>query len=406
VKNDSLELGSGTEGVVISTERLSRKVNHNEEERQKASMEIVRLGKQHLTLWSEQLTQLLASVKELRGEDLCHKGTKRPIEVPANPDVPSLRMAQDAVKQAIDAFKDAAERKRALEIQKKYVTRIEDFEAEKQKRINRLSRGDDLPTGVQEMVKVYLATKRRLSVGDKIAGRHGNKGVIARILPIEDMPHLADGTPVQMLLNPLGVPSRMNVGQILEVHLGWAMRTLGTQAVTPVFEGAKEADINVALREAGLPEEGKVTLFDGRTGEPYEQKITVGFMYILKLHHLVDEKIHARATGPYSLITQQPLGGKARYGGQRFGEMEVVGTRSLRCRVRAAGTAHRQVRRRRRPHEDLRVHGQGREHARSRYAGLLRRSLRRNQGLVPEYRVDPPGRRFRGPARLREPGRS
>jgi DNA-directed RNA polymerase subunit beta len=158
-------------------------VNHNEEERQKASMEIVRLGEQHLTLWSEQLTQLLASVKELRGEDLCHKGTKRPIEVPANPDVPSLRMAQDAVKQAIDAFKDAAERKRALEIQKKYVTRIEDFEAEKQKRINRLSRGDDLPTGVQEMVKVYLATKRRLSVGDKIAGRHGNKGVIARILP-------------------------------------------------------------------------------------------------------------------------------------------------------------------------------------------------------------------------------
>ena len=323
VKNDSLELGSGTEGVVISTERLSRKVNHNEEERQKASMEIVRLGKQHLTLWSEQLTQLLASVKELRGEDLTHKGTKRVIEIPANPDVPSLRMAQDAIKQALDAVKDAAERKRALEIQKKYVTRIEDFDAEKQKRINRLSRGDDLPTGVQEMVKVYLATKRRLSVGDKIAGRHGNKGVIARILPIEDMPHLADGTPVQMLLNPLGVPSRMNVGQILEVHLGWAMRTLGTQAVTPVFEGAKEADINVALREAGLPEEGKVTLFDGRTGEPYEQKITVGFMYILKLHHLVDEKIHARATGPYSLITQQPLGGKARYGGQRFGEMEV-----------------------------------------------------------------------------------
>jgi DNA-directed RNA polymerase subunit beta len=286
-------------------------------------MEIVRLGKQHLTLWSEQLTQLLASVKELRGEDLTHKGTKRVIEIPANPDVPSLRMAQDAIKQALDAVKDAAERKRALEIQKKYVTRIEDFDAEKQKRINRLSRGDDLPTGVQEMVKVYLATKRRLSVGDKIAGRHGNKGVIARILPIEDMPHLADGTPVQMLLNPLGVPSRMNVGQILEVHLGWAMRTLGTQAVTPVFEGAKEADINVALREAGLPEEGKVTLFDGRTGEPYEQKITVGFMYILKLHHLVDEKIHARATGPYSLITQQPLGGKARYGGQRFGEMEV-----------------------------------------------------------------------------------
>jgi DNA-directed RNA polymerase subunit beta len=173
------------------------------------------------------------------------------------------------------------------------------------------------------MVKIYIATKRHISVGDKIAGRHGNKGVISRILPEEDMPFHADGTPVQMVLNPLGVPSRMNVGQILETHLGWAAKRVGFQAVTPVFDGAKEADIEQALKEAGLPTEGKVTLFDGRTGEPFEQNITVGYMYMLKLHHLVDEKIHARATGPYSLITQQPLGGKARFGGQRFGEMEV-----------------------------------------------------------------------------------
>jgi len=179
---------------------------------------------------------------------------------------------------------------------------------------------------VLEMVKVYLATKRPLSVGDKMAGRHGNKGVIARIVPVEDMPFLEDGTPVDVLLNPLGVPSRMNVGQILETHLGWACAVLGFQAVTPVFDGATEEEIGAhGDREllAKMPRGGKVQLYDGRTGEPFDQKTTVGFMYIIKLHHLVDDKIHARATGPYSLITQQPLGGKARTGGQRFGEMEV-----------------------------------------------------------------------------------
>jgi DNA-directed RNA polymerase subunit beta len=156
-----------------------------------------------------------------------------------------------------------------------------------------------------------------------MAGRHGNKGVISKILPEEDMPFLADGTRVEMLLNPLGVPSRMNVGQILETHLGWAAKKLGFRAVTPIFEGASEEEIRATLKEAGLDEDGKTVLYDGRTGEPLGQKVTVGYMYMLKLHHLVDEKVHARATGPYSLITQQPLGGKARFGGQRFGEMEV-----------------------------------------------------------------------------------
>ena len=194
---------------------------------------------------------------------------------------------------------------------------------ERDRRLNSMKRGDELRSGVLQMVKVYIATKRVISVGDKMAGRHGNKGVIAKILPIEDMPYLDDGTPLQIMLNPLGVPSRMNVGQILETHLGWAGAKLGFQAVTPVFDGASESDINSALDEAGLPKHGKARLVDGRTGEPLAQETTVGYIYMLKLHHLVDEKVHARSTGPYSLITQQPLGGKARFGGQRFGEMEV-----------------------------------------------------------------------------------
>jgi DNA-directed RNA polymerase subunit beta len=213
-----------------------------------------------------------------------------------------------------------------------------------------MKRGDELPSGVLEMVKVYVATKRQLSVGDKMAGRHGNKGVIARIVPEEDMPFLEDGSPVDILLNPLGVPSRMNVGQILETHLGWAMAVLGQQAVTPVFDGATEDEIHAAIEQSNeatrerrkerksqrkplgdreldivMPWGGKIQLIDGRTGEKFEQKTTVGYIYMMKLHHLVDDKIHARATGPYSLITQQPLGGKARTGGQRFGEMEVWG---------------------------------------------------------------------------------
>jgi DNA-directed RNA polymerase subunit beta len=165
--------------------------------------------------------------------------------------------------------------------------------------------------------------KRKLSVGDKMAGRHGNKGVIARILPVEEMPYLPDGTPVEIVLNPLGVPSRMNVGQILETHLGWAAKALGLRFATPVFDGAREGEIKEQLQKAKLPLSGKTPLFDGKTGEAFDQKVTVGYIYMMKLSHLVDDKIHARSIGPYSLITQQPLGGKAQFGGQRFGEMEV-----------------------------------------------------------------------------------
>ena len=192
-----------------------------------------------------------------------------------------------------------------------------------EEKIAKLRRGDELPPGVIKMVKVYVAMKRKLSVGDKMAGRHGNKGVVSIVVPEEDMPHLEDGTPVDLILNPLGVPSRMNVGQILETHLGWAAKHLGWTVASPVFDGATETDIKEALRQAGLPEDGRATLCDGKTGEPFDQKVVVGQIYMMKLHHLVDDKIHARSTGPYSLVTQQPLGGKAQFGGQRLGEMEV-----------------------------------------------------------------------------------
>jgi len=186
-----------------------------------------------------------------------------------------------------------------------------------------LRRGDDLPPGVIKMVKVYVAVKRKLSVGDKMAGRHGNKGVVSKVLPEEDMPYLPDGTPVEIVLNPLGVPSRMNVGQILETHLGWAARALGLWVASPVFDGATEEEIKEHLKQAGLPTSGKTVLYDGRNGRRFHQEVTVGQIYILKLAHLVDDKMHARSIGPYSLVTQQPLGGKAQFGGQRFGEMEV-----------------------------------------------------------------------------------
>ena len=182
---------------------------------------------------------------------------------------------------------------------------------------------DELSPGVNKLVRCYIAQKRKISVGDKMAGRHGNKGVVSRILKSEDMPFLPDGTPLDIVLNPLGVPSRMNIGQVLEVHLGMAAKKLGWKVMTPVFDGAHEEDIRACFNEAGMDEDGKIVLRDGRTGEPFDNRVTVGIMYYLKLHHLVDDKIHARSVGPYALVTQQPLGGKAQFGGQRFGEMEV-----------------------------------------------------------------------------------
>ena len=201
--------------------------------------------------------------------------------------------------------------------------RIRDLEQEKDAQLEKINKGDELKPGVLKLVKVYVATRRKISVGDKMSGRHGNKGVVSKILPQEDMPYLEDGTPIQIIMNPLGVPGRMNAGQILEAHLGRAAKELGLHIATPVFDGAKGSEIRELLRKAGLPEHGKAKLYDGRTGEPFAQEVTIGYTYILKLNHLVDDKIHARSTGPYSLVTQQPLGGKAQQGGQRLGEMEV-----------------------------------------------------------------------------------
>ena len=217
-------------------------------------------------------------------------------------------LAGRAFKDLVDEIRETEERTRR---------RIDLLRKEYQGKIDQMAQGDDLAPGVIKSVKVFIAMKRKIQVGDKMAGRHGNKGVVSRVLPEEDMPFLADGTPVDLVLNPLGVPSRMNVGQILETHLGWAARALGMQLSTSVFDGAAESDIQALLKKAALPGSGKVQLRDGKTGQGFLQKVTVGVMYMMKLAHMVDDKIHARSIGPYSLITQQPLGGKAQFG-QRF----------------------------------------------------------------------------------------
>jgi DNA-directed RNA polymerase subunit beta len=316
VKNDSLEVPSGVEGIVIHTERFSRRASMTEDERKEFDKEHKRLE----NLFNEKIaTQFKSMVTELA--DVLDKKELKGLSV--DKDDKTLAETVGQIKFDDIDIRSPDHVKPAKEIFAKHNERILFLIDEKERKLNSLKRGDELQSGVQQMVKVYVATKRQISVGDKMAGRHGNKGVISKILPEEDMPYLADGTPVDILLNPLGVPSRMNVGQILETHLGWAAAKLNFKAITPVFDGASEEELRKTLREAGIPESGKTFLFDGRTGERFEQPVTVGYIYMLKLHHLVDDKVHARATGPYSLITQQPLGGKARFGGQRFGEMEV-----------------------------------------------------------------------------------
>jgi DNA-directed RNA polymerase subunit beta len=322
VKNASLEVPTGVEGIVIGAEKYSRKVNLTENERTRNLEEIKNAEIEFLKQFRASTKRLLESAKEILGAAVVSAEGKK-VSVAEDMLILDLRTIRDRVRQVAEELGDAKQKAALMQILQEFGERVEESEADKNKLVNRLSRGDELPQGVLEMVKVYVSTKRRISVGDKMAGRHGNKGVISKILPQEDMPFLADGTPVDIVLNPLGVPSRMNVGQILETHLGWAARKLGWKVVSPVFDGASEADIEAALNKAGFSKDGKSVLHDGRTGEQFTQRVTVGTLYMLKLHHLVDDKVHARATGPYSLITQQPLGGKARFGGQRFGEMEV-----------------------------------------------------------------------------------
>ncbi|HET7197225.1 MAG TPA: DNA-directed RNA polymerase subunit beta, partial [Burkholderiales bacterium] len=373
VKDTSLRVPSGISGTVIDVQVFTREGI----ERDKRSQSIIEdelkryrtdLNDQMRIVENdtfERLERLLTNKTANGGPKRLAKGakvTKDYLQGMERYDWFDIRLANEEAAAQVEGLKESlAQKRREFDAM---------FEAKKKK----LTQGDELPPGVLKMVKVYVAVKRRLQPGDKMAGRHGNKGVISKITPVEDMPHMADGTPVDLVLNPLGVPSRMNVGQILETHLGWAAKGLGLRIgelvkqaklaearkflermynlsgkeeetfgkfsdeeilqladnlregvpfATPVFDGAAEAEINQMLEMAGLPQSGQVELFDGRTGEAFDRKVTVGYMHMLKLHHLVDDKMHARSTGPYSLVTQQPLGGKAQFGGQRFGEMEV-----------------------------------------------------------------------------------
>jgi DNA-directed RNA polymerase subunit beta len=345
VKNDSLEVPAGVEGIVIGANRFSRRMHLTADQKKKLQSDIDSYGLEMDQKAMKLFKEMVDAVNEIVGTPMVDPSTRQKVGAS---DIPEVIMEQIS-NFDLKWIKGSKEARETAEVTyRQFWPRIEANRKEKDRKIGHMKRGDELPSGVLEMVKVYIATKRQLSVGDKMAGRHGNKGVIARIVPEEDMPFMEDGTSVDVLLNPLGVPSRMNIGQILETHLGWAATVLGFQAMTPVFDGATEEEVHGAVTEANehvrtklkkyedtgtwptprellaqMPRGGKIQLFDGRTGEAFTQKTTVGFMYLLKLHHLVDDKIHARATGPYSLITQQPLGGKARTGGQRFGEMEV-----------------------------------------------------------------------------------
>ncbi len=331
VKDASLYCPPGIEGTIVDCKVFSRKGAELDER----SKQILTIQEERLHRNLEDEKRILSDERAKRLEDLLHgkevladlhdeKTNKKLLskETPLTRDVLEKLRARDLKRMRL-AAKDIRINEQIDEVEEMTSRQIAVLEKITEEKIAKLRKGDELPPGVIKLVKVYIAMKRKLSVGDKMAGRHGNKGVIARIVPEEDMPYLPDGTPVEIVLNPLGVPSRMNVGQILETHLGWAAAKLGLHFATPVFDGAAEKDIKDRLTEAGLPTSGKITLWDGMTGAQFEQPVTVGMIYMLKLSHLVDDKIHARSIGPYSLITQQPLGGKAQFGGQRFGEMEV-----------------------------------------------------------------------------------
>jgi len=344
VKNDSLELPSGYEGVVIKTERFNRRGAGTEEQKKALAVQIKEFEKQMKAKECAIFRQMIEAVQKKFEVNIVDPSTRQKVGASTDDEVIYEQVENFNIKW----IKPASFRDNAQKIVDRYWAKITELQEEKAHRIETLKHGDELPSGVLQMVKIYVAIKRSLSIGDKMAGRHGNKGVIAKIMPEEDMPFLKDGTPLEILLNPLGVPSRMNVGQILETHLGWVAKVLGFNAITPVFDGATEEVIQNLTFEANelmskrkidlekekqvpppgelfvnIPNSLKIQLYDGRTGEPFDQSATIGYIYMMKLHHLVDDKIHARATGPYSLITQQPLGGKARTGGQRFGEMEV-----------------------------------------------------------------------------------
>jgi len=331
VKDASLYCPPGIEGIVVDCKVFSRKgteldersklILEGSEERMRRNLE------DEKRILNDERSKRLANLvggQEILADLHDEKTNKKLLTKGAEltRDMIDKMRARDLKRMKIKE-KDPRLNEQIDEIEEMTSRQISVLEKITDEKIAKLRKGDELPPGVIKQVKCYIAMKRKLSVGDKMAGRHGNKGVISRIVPEEDMPYLPDGTPVEIVLNPLGVPSRMNVGQILETHLGWAAKALGVSFATPVFDGATEKDIKAQLKSAGLPHSGKIQLHDGISGVPFEQPVTVGYIYMLKLSHLVDDKIHARSIGPYSLITQQPLGGKAQFGGQRFGEMEV-----------------------------------------------------------------------------------
>jgi DNA-directed RNA polymerase subunit beta len=328
VKDTSLKVPSGTYGIVMDVKVSSKKESDREKvtlsEEKKQAKQVEEEYKKKTDELREQLTEALSNI--LLGEkiplDVVNSETGE-IIIPANRKITKTllrRLSQVYDRIEIDP---SPIRNKISEIIGNFKKKFDDLQMQYDEEIERAEAGEGMDSGVVKSVKVYIASKRKLSVGDKMAGRHGNKGVVAKIVAEEDMPFLANGTPVDIVLNPLGVPSRMNVGQVLETHLGWAAKLLGLKFATPVFDGIKEKDIRGYLKQAELPDHGKTHLYDGRTGEQFDQEVVVGYIYMMKLGHLVADKIHARAVGPYSLVTQQPLGGKAQYGGQRFGEMEV-----------------------------------------------------------------------------------
>jgi DNA-directed RNA polymerase subunit beta len=377
VKDTSLRVPPGVQGIVIDAKVFSRRgIEKDERTRLIENEEIANFEKDRDDQLSVIQKVVRAQLEKLLVQQKCYTALKKgkKVLIPKGGKIDAKVLAQIPVAQLEGiVLKSPQLTEQVHDILERYRNQCEFCRQEFEQKVNRFDKGDDLPPGVIKMVKVYVAMKRKLSVGDKMAGRHGNKGVVSRILPQEDLPYFEDGTPVDMVLNPLGVPSRMNVGQVLEIHLGSAAKGLGDQLnrlikenklaelrkkmrrifsdpsvqemidgfdenalcefagnykdgihmATPVFDGAKEDEIKYLLDEAGLSSTGQTTLYDGRTGESFKEKITVGTMYVLKLHHLVDDKIHARSIGPYSLVTQQPLGGKAQFGGQRLGEMEV-----------------------------------------------------------------------------------
>jgi DNA-directed RNA polymerase subunit beta len=328
VRDASLKAPPGMDGIVVGIKVFSRKERDDKSRSQ---------DKQRLMKLKKEREKEIARIKDIRKRKLASLMVGQTCEKLVSAETGELiaksgrkisekffeELDVDNLQWGLAIVKDAKIDRQIQMVMDTAAKAIERVEVQHEKEVERITRGDELPPGVSKLVKVYVFRKRKLSVGDKMAGRHGNKGVVARIVPVEDMPNLPDGTPVDIVLNPLGVPSRMNVGQILETHLGWAAKLMGYKVSCPVFDGPTIAETKQALREAGLPESGKSVLYDGRTGDPFDQEITVGFLYMMKLSHLVDDKIHARSIGPYSLVSQQPLGGKAQFGGQRFGEMEV-----------------------------------------------------------------------------------